>query len=63
MSEPFSAAITRYTLAMNDMQAVSGVARLVADHDPNFNLLGPKFDLPSGLEKPYKPCLAVSHPA
>jgi hypothetical protein len=40
-----------YTLAINDMGHVAAVARLIADHDPLFNPLGPKATLPEGLNR------------
>jgi hypothetical protein len=40
-----------YTLAINDMEHVGAVARLIADHDPLFNPLGPTVDLPHGLNR------------
>ena len=38
-----------YTLAINDMEHVAVVARLIVDHDPLFNPLGPTVALPNGL--------------
>jgi hypothetical protein len=40
-----------YTLAINDMEHVGAVARLIADHDPLFNPLGPTVALPHGLHR------------
>jgi hypothetical protein len=53
MSEDTSASaeIGRYTFAMNDKEDVSGVARLIAEHDPNFNPFGPSVALPRGLHE------------
>jgi hypothetical protein len=47
-----AAEITRFTLAINDMGDVSHVARLIADHDPHYNPLGPtSVPLPGVHEK------------
>jgi hypothetical protein len=40
-----------YTLAINDMEHVEAVARLIADHDPLFNPLGPTVAVPHGLHR------------
>lgn len=35
-----TAEVARYTLAINDMEDVSAVARLIAEHDPDFHPFG-----------------------
>lgn len=53
MSEdpPADNEFSTYTLAINDMRHVVAVARLIADHDPVFNPLGPNVTLPEGLHR------------
>ena len=51
MSEetPADREFATYTLAITDMEHVGAVARLIADHDPLFNPLGPAVALPHGV--------------
>lgn len=43
--------IERYSLAINDMEDVSRVARLIAEHDPDLNPLGPTVDVPPSVHE------------
>jgi hypothetical protein len=46
---PDESEFKRNTLAANDMAHVAAVARLIAAHDPDLNLLGPNVAVPAGM--------------